>query len=51
MAKQTSTRGGTRPLQVRLREAEDRAALLRKRVESADLKREIGILRSKLFKR
>ena len=51
MPKHPTTRGTTRPLQVRLRDADDRAALLRKRMESADVKKEIRELRAKLFKR
>ena len=51
MPKPAITRGTTRPLQVRLRDAEDRTALLRKRMEVADGKKEIRLLRAKLFKR
>jgi len=51
MAKATTTRGGTRPLHVRLREAEDRTALLKKRMEVAETRKEIRELRARLFRR
>ena len=47
----TGLRGSTRPLAVRLRDAEDRAELLKKRMEVQDGKREIKQLKIKIFGR
>ena len=49
--KRDGSRGSTRSLQVRLREAEDRASLLKKRMEVAEGRAEIRRLRGKLFNR
>ena len=44
-------RGSTRPLAVRLRDAEDRAELLKKRLEVQEGKKEIKQLKTKIFGR
>lgn len=47
----TGLRGSTRPLAVRLRDAEDRAALLKKRLDVQEGKREIRELKKRIFRR
>ena len=49
--KRDGSRGSTRSIQTRLKEAQDRASLLQKRLEVQEGRAEIRRLRSKLFNR